>query len=136
MHKKFYVITDHASLATSANKGESPRIQQWLERLELEFEFEILYRAGTRNKVADCLSREIASQLEERKTLTIEEKKPIILPVTQEEKGEWIALGTGARTTETEEKTEIEAMESQTPATQSPASQEPQVTTPSSCRKR
>lgn len=104
IQKKFYVITDHASLATSANKGESPRIQQWLERLELEFEFEILYRAGAKNKVADCLSREIASQVEERK------KKIILLPVN-----EWVPVARPGKN--------IEVADQQESASQLPDSQ-------------
>jgi hypothetical protein len=56
--KKFYVITDHASLRWAIKaKGIKSRIDRWMSYLTAHYQFEILYRRGKLNKLADFLSR-------------------------------------------------------------------------------
>ena len=60
--KKFRLRTDHASLQWLINfKQPSGMIARWLEILA-EFDFDILYRPGVQNTVADSLSRRPADR--------------------------------------------------------------------------
>lgn len=52
----FTVETDHHSLQWLLNAKEPPRLVRWALRLS-EFDFEIRYRKGSANQVADALSR-------------------------------------------------------------------------------
>lgn len=53
---RFTVETDHHSLQWLLNAKEPPRLVRWALRLA-EFDFEIKYRKGKANQVADALSR-------------------------------------------------------------------------------
>jgi hypothetical protein len=56
--KRFYVITDHSSLKWAAQgKGLRTRVNRWMSQLHNEYDFEIYYRKGIENRIADCLSR-------------------------------------------------------------------------------
>jgi len=56
--KKFYVITDHSSLKwATEGKGMRSRVNRWMSQLRDVCEFEIYYRKGIENRIADCLSR-------------------------------------------------------------------------------
>ena len=55
--RKFVVYTDHQPLAWLLNKkNPHPRLERWLIRLA-QYRFEIKYRKGIENVVADALSR-------------------------------------------------------------------------------
>ena len=58
--REFMLRTDHSSLTTllkRGNKGQRPlRINRWYTRL-LRYNFDIVYRPGVQNQVADALSR-------------------------------------------------------------------------------
>ncbi|MCP3663067.1 MAG: hypothetical protein GY696_11320, partial [Gammaproteobacteria bacterium] len=58
--RKFKIRTDHSCLTTllkKGSKGMAPRrITRWYERL-CKYDFEVTYRPGSQNPVADCLSR-------------------------------------------------------------------------------
>jgi hypothetical protein len=53
---KFLVITDHQALTWMFQGGGSKRITKWCTELQ-DFTFDIIYRKGTLNPVADFLSR-------------------------------------------------------------------------------
>ncbi len=54
---RFTVVTDHRGLVTLMSaRQENRRLYNWALRLK-EFDFEIKYRSGRENGVADCLSR-------------------------------------------------------------------------------
>lgn len=56
-HKRFTVRTDHSSLRWLLNfKDLEGQLARWLERLQL-YDFEIVYRAGTKIPASDALSR-------------------------------------------------------------------------------
>ncbi len=55
--RKFTVVTNHRSLVTLMSaRQENRRLYNWALKLT-EFEFDIVYRSGKENGVADCLSR-------------------------------------------------------------------------------
>ncbi|POM59836.1 putative Transposase [Phytophthora palmivora] len=55
--RKFEIVTDHAALKWLMTRTElAGRLHRWSLTLQ-EYEFEILYRGGTTNVVADALSR-------------------------------------------------------------------------------
>ena len=55
--RKFQIVTDHRPLKWLFNhKDPSSKLQRWRLKLE-EFEYEIIYRKGKLNSVADALSR-------------------------------------------------------------------------------
>ncbi len=55
--RKFTVVTDHKGLVNIRNgKQENRRIYNWCLKLSM-YDFEIVYRAGVENVVADDLSR-------------------------------------------------------------------------------
>ena len=55
--KKFIIYSDHKPLAWLLNKKSShPRLERWIIRLAIS-EFEIRYKPGRENIVADMLSR-------------------------------------------------------------------------------
>ena len=59
--RRFTVITDHETLKHLQTKSElNKREARWLEQLA-EFDFELIFRAGTTNQAADALSRRPAS---------------------------------------------------------------------------
>lgn len=58
--RKFLLRTDHQALTTllttKGNNRAGLRVARWSARL-MEFDYEVQYRAGTLNSIADCLSR-------------------------------------------------------------------------------
>ena len=60
--RKFTLRTDHSSLTSllgAGNTGRKPmRLLRWASRLQ-EYNFDVVYRPGKDNSVADCLSRNI-----------------------------------------------------------------------------
>ena len=61
-HKRFTVRTDHSSLRWLLNfKDLEGQLARWLERLQL-YDFEIVYRAGTKIPASDALSRRPCSE--------------------------------------------------------------------------
>ena len=55
--KKFIIYSDHKPLALLLNKKSPyPRLERWIIRLAI-YEFEIRYKSGRENVVADMLSR-------------------------------------------------------------------------------
>ncbi|CAH2105837.1 unnamed protein product [Euphydryas editha] len=55
--RKFTIVTDCNSVKATKNKAElSPRVHRWWAYLQ-SFEFDIVYREGSRMKHVDCLSR-------------------------------------------------------------------------------
>ncbi|GMI84518.1 hypothetical protein HRI_002121100 [Hibiscus trionum] len=61
--RHFVIITDQKALRELTQQTiQTPKQQQWLAKL-IGFDFEIKYRLGKLNTVADALSREVSSQL-------------------------------------------------------------------------
>jgi len=58
--RKFTLVTDHQALKTlltAGGTGHRPlRLHRWSDRLQ-QYNFDVLYRPGKQNFVADCLSR-------------------------------------------------------------------------------
>jgi hypothetical protein len=58
--RRFHLVTDHQALKTllsSGGTGHRPlRLHRWADRL-FQYNFEVVFRPGKRNVVADCLSR-------------------------------------------------------------------------------
>jgi hypothetical protein len=62
--RKFLVHTDHKSLEwLQATRFENNKVERWALRLQ-EFQFDIIYKKGEENVVADCLSRFCGLQLD------------------------------------------------------------------------
>ncbi|KAL4378379.1 hypothetical protein GQ457_02G014110 [Hibiscus cannabinus] len=61
--RRFVILTDHKSLCELTQQTiQTPEQQHWLTKL-IGYEFEIKYRPGKLNTIADTLSREIGAQL-------------------------------------------------------------------------
>jgi transposase InsO family protein len=61
--RRFKVYTDHKSLEwLQRTRFDNNKVERWALRLQ-EFNFEIVYKQGEQNVVADCLSRACAAQL-------------------------------------------------------------------------
>ena len=61
--RKFLVHTDHKSLEwLQSTRFDNSKVERWALRLQ-EFHFDIVYKKGSDNVVADCLSRSCAAQL-------------------------------------------------------------------------
>ncbi len=61
-HKRFTVRTDHSSLRWLLNfKDLEGMLARWLERLQL-YDFEVIYRAGSKIQATDALSRRPCSE--------------------------------------------------------------------------
>ncbi|KAL4319491.1 hypothetical protein GQ457_18G008410 [Hibiscus cannabinus] len=59
--RRFSIITDQRSLRELTQRTiQTPKQQRWLSKL-IGFDFDIKYRPGRQNDVADALSREVAS---------------------------------------------------------------------------
>lgn len=55
--KKIKIITDHQPLTfTLSNRNNNAKLKRWKARIE-EYNYEIIYKPGSTNKVADALSR-------------------------------------------------------------------------------
>jgi len=55
--KKVKIITDHQPLTfTLSNKNNNAKLKRWKARIE-EYNYELIYKPGSNNKVADALSR-------------------------------------------------------------------------------
>lgn len=77
----FFVITDHQSLKWfNALKNPNGRLSRWAMKLQ-QYDFEISYRRGTLNTVADALSRQ---PVEDAPEATAQ-----ITPLTEETKCKW-----------------------------------------------
>jgi len=77
--RKFTIVTDHKPLTWVFNvKDPSSRLLRWRLQLE-EYDYDIVYKPGTRNTNADALSR-----------INVTEIKPVteISSVPTEKKGE------------------------------------------------
>jgi hypothetical protein len=56
--RKFTVVTDHSSLRWMPEiEGAKTRIDRWWNKIRQNYYFDIVYREGRQNVVADCLSR-------------------------------------------------------------------------------
>ena len=54
---RFVLVTDHSALTFMLNQGEPKgRMARWVVTLQ-EFDFETVHREGSKNQVADALSR-------------------------------------------------------------------------------
>ena len=66
--RRFTLLTDHSSLTTllsGGTKGRRPiRLIRWADRLS-EYQFDVVYRPGVDNAVADLLSRSEAEPIHE-----------------------------------------------------------------------